>query len=167
MKRELILDKNQIQQKINRIAFQILEDNFEEKEVIIAGVWARGYRFAIRLQSVLQKICEIKITVSSILLDKESINYDASTDIKLINLDNKVVILVDDVLSSGRNLALGSAFFLKSPIKKLRTSVLINRSHKLFPIATDFVGLELSTVLKEHVQVILNENNEKDAVYLI
>ncbi len=167
MKRELILDKNQIQQKINRIAYQILEDNFEEHELIVAGVWARGYRFALRLQTVLQHICAIKITVASILLDKESVNYNAKADIKLNNLDNKVVILVDDVLSSGRNLALGSAYFLNTPIKKLRTAVLINRSHKLFPIATDFVGLELSTVLKEHVQVILNENNEEDAVYLI
>jgi pyrimidine operon attenuation protein/uracil phosphoribosyltransferase len=85
----------------------------------------------------------------------------------LVNLEKKVVILVDDVLSSGRNLALGSAFFINTPIKKLRTAVLINRSHKLFPIATDFVGLELSTVLKEHVEVILNEDNGEDAVYLI
>ncbi len=167
MKRELILDKNQIQQKINRIAYQILEDNFEESELIIAGVWARGFRFAIRLQTVLQQICGIKITVASILLAKENVNYDAKADIKLNNLNNKVVILVDDVLSSGRNLALGSAFFLNTPLKKLRTAVLVNRSHKLFPIATDFVGLELSTVLKEHVQVILNENDEEDAVYLI
>jgi len=167
MKRELILNKIQIQQIINRIAYQILEDNFEEKEVIIAGVWARGYRFALLLQTVLQQICAIKITVASILLDKESVNYDSNIDIKLVSLEKKAVILVDDVLSSGRNLALGSAFFLKTPIKKLRTAVLINRSHKLFPIATDFVGLELSTVLKEHVEVILNENNEEDAVYLI
>lgn len=167
MKRELILNKNQIQQIINRIAYQILEDNFEENEVIVAGVWARGYRFALRLQTVLQQICAIKITVASILLDKESVNYDSNIDIKLVNLEKKAVILVDDVLSSGRNLALGSAFFLNTPIKKLRTAVLINRSHKLFPIATDFVGLELSTVLKEHVEVILNENNEEDAVYLI
>ena len=167
MKRELILNKNQIQQIINRIAYQILEDNFEENEVIVAGVWARGYRFALRLHIVLQQICAIKITVASILLDKESVNYDSNIDIKLVSLEKKAVILVDDVLSSGRNLALGSAFFLKTPIKKLRTAVLINRSHKLFPIATDFVGLELSTVLKEHVEVILNENNEEDAVYLI
>lgn len=167
MKRELILNNNQVQQKINRIAYQILEDNFDEDEIIIAGVWARGYRFALRLQNVLHKICTIKIIVSSVLLDKDSLNYDEKCDIKLFNLENKAVILVDDVLSSGRNLALGSAFFINTPVKKLRTAVLINRSHKLFPIATDFVGLELSTVLKEHVQVVLSENNQEDAVYLI
>lgn len=167
MKRELILDKHQIQQKINRIAYQILEDNFEEEQVILAGVWARGYRFALRLQTVLQEISSIKVTVASVLIGKETENYNVESDIKLIDLNDRVVIMVDDVLSSGRNLALGSAFFLNTPLKKLRTAVLINRSHKLFPIAIDFVGLELSTVLKEHVEVILNETIGDDAVYLI
>lgn len=166
MKRVLILDKHQIQQKINRIAYQILEDNFDETEIVIAGIWARGYRLALRLQTVLKQITNCKITVASILLDKDNANYDTSFDYTTINFENKVVVLVDDVLSSGRNLALASAVFLNTPIKKLRTAVLIDRSHKMFPIATDFVGLQLSTVLKEHIQVILDENNELDSVYL-
>ena len=78
-----------------------------------------------------------------------------------------MIILVDDVLNSGRTLAYGLGVFLNIPLKKLRSVVLIDRSHKNFPVATDFVGLELSTVLKEHVEVVLDENNEEDAVYLI
>jgi pyrimidine operon attenuation protein/uracil phosphoribosyltransferase len=167
MKKVLIINNIQVQQKINRIAYQILEDNFDEKEIIIAGVWSRGFRLALRLKNILEQISSIKITIASISLNKEIPYDDSSADISNIDFENKVVVLVDDVLNSGRTLALGVGVFLKSPIKKLRTAVLIDRSHKRYPIATDFVGLELSTVLKEHVEVVLDENNEQDAVYLI
>ncbi len=56
----VILDKTQIQQKINRIAYQILEDNLTEKEIVLAGIWDRGYKLAIRLQEVLLKISHFK-----------------------------------------------------------------------------------------------------------
>jgi len=166
MKRELILNTVQVQQKINRVAYQILEDSFEEDEIIIVGVWARGYRLAIRIKNVLETITTIKISVASILLDKDLKNYEDTFDISHIDCTNKTVILVDDVLNSGRTLAYGLGKFLKIPLKKLRSVVLIDRSHKLFPLTTDFTGLQLSTVLKEHVEVILDEAHENDAVYL-
>ena len=79
---------------------------------------------------------------------------------------NKVVILVDDVLNSGKTLAYGFGVFLDVPLKKLRTVVLIDRNHKSFPVTTDYAGVALSTVLKEHIDVILDEVGEDDAVYL-
>lgn len=166
-KKVLILNHIQIQQKINRIAHQILEDNFDEKELIIAGVVERGYRFAQRIEKVLSSIGNIKITMAKIQLNKESSKLESSIDIPLADCENKVIILVDDVLNSGRTLAYGLGVFLNIPLKKFRSVVLIDRSHKNFPVASDFVGLELSTVLKEHVEVVLDENNEEDAVYLI
>ncbi|MBD3750286.1 MAG: phosphoribosyltransferase [Sphingobacteriales bacterium] len=166
-KKVLILNQTQIQQKINRIAFQILEDNFDEQEIIIAGVVARGYRLAKRIEKVLAKISNLKITLAKIELNKDSSKLESAIDIPIKDCENKVIILVDDVLNSGRTLAYGLGVFLNIPLKKLRSVVLIDRSHKNFPVATDFVGLELSTVLKEHVSVILDENDEEDSVYLI
>lgn len=166
-KKVLILNHTQIQQKINRIAYQILEDNIEEKEIILAGVVARGYRLALRLAAVLEKICTIKITLAEIELNKDSSKLESAINIPLEDCENKVIVLVDDVLNSGRTIAYGLGVFLNIPLKKLRSVVLIDRSHKLFPVATDFVGLELSTVLNEHVSVILDENNEEDGVYLL
>jgi pyrimidine operon attenuation protein/uracil phosphoribosyltransferase len=163
----LILNKTQVQNKINRIAHQILEDNFEEQEIILAGVVARGYRLALRLEAVLKEICDIKITLVEINLNKESSKLESSINVPLESCQNKVIILIDDVLNSGRTLAYGLGVFLNIPLKKLRSVVLVNRSHKNFPVATDFVGLELSTVLNEHVSVILDENNQEDAVYLV
>ncbi len=165
-KKILILDPHQIQQKINRIAYQILEDNFDEDEIILAGVVARGYRLAIRIEQVLSKISSLKIRLVSLELNKDSSKLESAIDIPLIECENKVIILVDDVLNSGRTIAYGLGVFLNIPLKKLRSVVLIDRSHKNFPVATDFVGLELSTVLKEHVDVVLDENNEEDGVYL-
>lgn len=165
-KKILVLDSQQIQQKIDRIAYQILEDNLEETEIVLAGLLSRGFRLATRLKTILDKIAPFKVTLISIDLDKESTNLNASMNIPVEDCSNKAVILVDDVLNSGKALAYAFGIFLDIPIKKMRTVVLVDRNHKIFPIATDFTGLALSTVLKEHVDVVLDENGEEDAVYL-
>jgi pyrimidine operon attenuation protein/uracil phosphoribosyltransferase len=165
-KKLLILNKKQIEQRIDRMAYQILEDNLGEKELIIAGIIDKGYLIAKRLKSVLESISEIKITLMKVEINKEISHLEASSDLDLKLATNKVVILVDDVLNSGRTLAYGLGVFLDIPLKKLRTLVLIDRSHRNFPVSPDFTGLELATVLKEHVDVVLDEKTEEDAVYL-
>ena len=162
----LILNKQQIAQKINRIAYQILEDNVGEKEIVLAGIWDRGYKLALRLQAVLKEIAPFKVLMLRVDLEKQSSKLIAKTDLQETDWKNKVVILVDDVLNSGKTLAYGLGVFLNTPHKKIRTVVLVDRSHKIFPIATDFVGLELSTILKEHVDVIIDVPGEEDRVYL-
>ncbi|MBB2145578.1 phosphoribosyltransferase [Pedobacter sp. LMG 31464] len=162
----LILDKQQIEQKINRIAYQILEDNLEEKEIVLAGIWDRGYKLALRLKTVLQEIAGFKVTMLRVDLEKQNSKLVAKTDLQETEWKNKVIILVDDVLNSGKTLAYGLGVFLNTPHKKIRTVVLVDRSHKIFPIATDFVGLELSTILKEHVDVVMDVAGEEDRVYL-
>ncbi|MFD2162510.1 phosphoribosyltransferase family protein [Paradesertivirga mongoliensis] len=163
-KKILILDKKQIRQKITRMSYQIWEDNLEESELIIAGIIDSGYTLAKRLQKELQRVSGIKVTLMKISLDKDSSHLKADTDIPVENCTNKVVILADDVLNSGRTLAYGLGVFLNTPLKKLRTAVLVNRSHRKFPISADFTGLDLATIIKEHVDVILD--GDEDAVYL-
>lgn len=163
-KKILILDKKQIRQKITRMSYQIWEDNLEESELIIAGIIDSGYTLAKRLQKELQRVSGIKVTLMKISLDKDSSHLKADTDLPVENCTNKVVILVDDVLNSGRTLAYGLGVFLNTPLKKLRTAVLVNRSHRKFPISADFTGLDLATIIKEHVDVILD--GDEDAVYL-
>ena len=159
-----ILDQAQIKQKIDRIAYQILEDCFDEKEIIIAGIASRGYVFAQNLEKVLSKISKIKCTLVEITLDKDSNNLVASTNIPVSQCKNKTIILVDDVLNSGRTLLYGLSVFLNIPTKKIRTAVLVDRSHKLFPISTDYAGYTISTVSQEHISVVFDKN--KEAVYL-
>lgn len=162
----LILNKTQISQKIDRMAYQVLEDNLNETEVVIAGIVDQGYTIAKRLKEVLEKISPFKITLMKIELDKTSKHLQAITDLEVETVKNKVIILVDDVLNSGRTLAYGLGIFLDVPLKKLRTLVLVDRNHRIFPVSPDYTGLELATVLKEHVEVVLDDQGEKDAVYL-
>jgi pyrimidine operon attenuation protein/uracil phosphoribosyltransferase len=161
-----ILNQQQIRQKIDRIAYQILEDNFDEEEIIIAGILPSGDKIAKRIKAVLDDIAPFKSRLIGIEIEKQSSSLKARIDFDLQDCSNKVVILVDDVLNSGKTLAYGFGVFRDVPLKKLRTAVLVDRNHKRFPMTTDYAGIALSTVLKEHVEVILGEAGEEDAVYL-
>ena len=162
----LVLNQHQIEQKLDRMAYQILEDNFDEEEIMIAGILPRGNKIAERIKSILDKIAPFKSTLIGIELEKDSTSLKSVIDFDLQTCANKVVILVDDVLNSGKTLAYGFGVFRDVPLKKFRTAVLIDRNHKSFPISTDYAGLALSTVIKEHVAVVLDEEGEDDAVYL-
>jgi pyrimidine operon attenuation protein/uracil phosphoribosyltransferase len=165
-KKILILNQHQIEQKIDRIAYQLLEDNFDEEEIIIAGILPKGNYIAERLKNILDKIAPFKSQLITIELDKKSSHLKAQTDIDIQVCNNKAVILVDDVMNSGKTLAYGFGVFLDVPLKKLRTVVLVDRNHKSFPVTTDYAGIALSTVLKEHVEVNLNVAGIEDSVYL-
>ena len=167
-KKTLILNKTQIVQKSRRIAYQILEDNFDEKNIVLVGIADRGYVFAQRLQVILHEIAPDKeIELIKVSIQKNKRSLDAITDKPTDVANNKTVIVVDDVLNSGRTLAYALGVFINIPLKKMRTAVLIDRSHHIFPIFSDFYGLKLSTILKEHVTVCLEEiDNEEDAAWL-
>jgi pyrimidine operon attenuation protein/uracil phosphoribosyltransferase len=165
-KRIPILNHQQIQQKLDRIAYQILEDNYGETELVIAGILPRGNFLAARLKMILEEISHFTITLITIEIEKQSTSLIAKTDTGLQICSNKVVILVDDVLNSGKTLSYGFGVFLDVPLKKLRTVVLVDRNHKSFPVTTDYAGIALSTVLKEHVEVVLSEDGGEDEVYL-
>ena len=165
MSKTLILNSTQIEQKINRIAYQIYENNHNEKEIIIAGISGNGYLFAKRIADVLQKISPIKNKLIEIIINKENpIGADIKISLTEKELKNKVIILVDDVLNSGKTLIFGAKPFLSAPVKRLTTAILVDRGHNRYPIKADFVGLSLSTTLQEHITVDLKKG--KEAVYL-
>lgn len=153
----LVLDKKQIAQKINRIAWQVYEDNFSEKEIIIAGIAKTGFLLAQRIATVLEKISPLKVRLTKIILDKEN-PLICNTEPKLAakELKGKIVVLVDDVLNSGMTLTYSLGPFLDADVKKIRTVILVDRSHKRFPIGADFTGISLATTLQEHVTVDLD-----------
>ncbi|HWL00270.1 MAG TPA: phosphoribosyltransferase family protein [Parapedobacter sp.] len=167
-KKILILNQEQIAKKITRIAYQLAEDNFEETSLVLVGIADRGYVFAQRLRAELERISNFDILLIQVTLDKTSSTLRAKTDIPVEQATDKVVILVDDVLNSGRTLAYGIGVFFDVSLKKMRTVALIDRSHHKFPIFSDFSGLKLSTILKEHVAVNLHEcDGGEDAAWLI
>lgn len=164
--RTLILDHLKIQQKVNRMAYQIYEDNYDEKELIIAGIASQGYAFAKMLNKKLKEISPLEIKLVELKINKKK-PIDTKVELPLNDeeIKNKVIILVDDVLNSGRTMIYGAQHFLKVPIKKLSVAVLVNRSHKRFPINADYEGMSLATTLKEHVEAVLDEKG-KNSVFL-
>lgn len=161
----LVLDSQQIEQKISRIAWQIYEDNSAEKEIIIAGILSSGYTVAEKIAAALEKISPLKIHLVSIKINKHS-HHDEEVKISMdiSSLKDKIVIIVDDVLNSGKTMMYALRPFLSADLKKLRTVVLVDRNHKRYPISADFSGLSMTTTLKEHVSVVLNNGNS--GVYL-
>lgn len=160
----LILNKIQIEQRVNRIAYQIYEDNFEESEIIVAGITPSGFILAKQISNSLQKVCSIKINLIEITINKDNPLKEIKLSLKENELKDKVIVLIDDVLNSGRTLIYGLKPFLNTSVKKIRTAVLVDRNHKRYPIAADFVGITLATTLQEHVDVKLETG--KEAVYL-
>jgi len=155
VEKNIILTHNQINHKIRRIAFQIYENNVNEKEIILAGIDKNGFIFAKKLKEVLQKISDINPVLCKVSIDKKNPLEEVKTSIPANEYENKSLILVDDVLNSGTTLIYGVKHFLNVPLKRFKTAVLVNRNHKKYPVKADFKGISLSTSLHEHIQIVL------------
>ncbi|HEX8546487.1 MAG TPA: phosphoribosyltransferase family protein [Cytophagaceae bacterium] len=161
----LILNKTQLLQKIKRIAYEIYEQNYKETELVLAGLEENGYVFAEKLKQELGAISAINIQLVRIRLDKTARKQtEVFVDTDLDSLVNKAVIIVDDVLNTGRALAFSLQPFLGIDTAKLQTAVIVDRSHQLFPISADYVGYSLATTIKEHIEVSFSE--ERFGVYI-
>ncbi|MFI5164763.1 MAG: phosphoribosyltransferase family protein [Bacteroidia bacterium] len=163
----LILNARQIQQRIDRIAYQIYENNYLEKEIIIAGIAKNGYELAERISAKLQEISPIKIKLAEIVVNKKDpLKEKVKVNLPEKELRGKVVIVVDDVLESARTMMYGIDPFLKYSVKRLITVVLVDRDHHSFPVKADYVGISLATTMQEHISVDLR-GGKNDAVYII
>ena len=160
----LVLDTVKVKQKIRRIAYEIFENNFKEKVIVLAGIDGQGYSLAKIIAAELGKISPLEIRIVKVSLDKLSPQQsEVMLDAETKDIRKKCIVLVDDVLNTGRTLAYGMKPFLDIDIKKIEVAVLVNRSNTLFPITPTYTGYELATTLTDHVEVVLGKNA---AVYL-
>jgi pyrimidine operon attenuation protein / uracil phosphoribosyltransferase len=159
--RILILNSAEIEQKINRLAFQIYEQNFEEKHLVVCGIPERGSLLAKKIYNKLAAIADFDLELCSLNFDKHNL---LASNIKIEpnpqNLEDKSVILCDDVLYTGKTLAYATMPFLEAGVKKLQCLVLIQRSYQNFPVHPTYIGMNLATTLQEHVNVGLLEGEE-------
>ena len=159
-----ILDKAQLDQKVNRLAWEIYEKNYNEKELIIAGIESRGVDLALRISDAINNISDINVVTSKISIDKKNpLSSEVKISLNPSDYKGKVIILVDDVLNSGRTLMYASKELLSVSLSKLSIAVLVHRNHSSYPIHADFVGLSLSTTLQDHVNVVFGK---QEGVYL-
>lgn len=158
-KTQKILEQDQIDKIIKRIAYQILENNSEELEIFLIGIKNNGYVLAELIYHQLKEISNLNITLYSIQINKKDPLKSIEHNFDLKKMKNKSIVLIDDVLNSGRTLLYGVKFLLDIPLSNFNTAVLIDRNHKKYPIKIDFKGISLSTSIEENVSVVFEKNN--------
>ena len=149
--KKYILSKEVVEKKLRRMAFEILENNIDEKEIILAGIRESGSVVAKVIRQMLGEISSIKTELITITLDKKTPS-DVSLS-KSIDFNGKVIILIDDVSNSGKTLLYALKPFIEFQPKKIQTLVLVERTHTSFPVRPDYVGLSIATTLLEHIFV--------------
>jgi pyrimidine operon attenuation protein/uracil phosphoribosyltransferase len=149
-----ILDADAAQRRIRRMAYEIAEQNTGENGIVVLGIEGNGVVVARQLIRELQPILNIPIEQGTIRIDKKS-PLNAGLDIALL-AESKVIVVVDDVSNTGKTLLYALKPLLEFQPKKIQTLVLVERSHKLFAVQPDFVGLSVSTTLQEHISVETN-----------
>lgn len=166
MKKIQILSNEDVKQKTIRIAHQVVENNYEEKELILVGIKPNGFTYAQQLKKEIEAIDNTKVSLLSLTLNKQN---PLQSEIKLesnVSLNDKSVIIVDDVANTGKTLYYALKPIMEFSPRKVQAVVLVDRQHKLFPVTADFIGLSLSTTLQEHIQVEFDEKKQSTA-YLI
>jgi len=156
-----ILNQSQIKQKIRRLSFEILENNYNEKLIILAGINKNGMKFAKMLLKELQKISDIEFVLTNISVNPaEPLSAAIAIELAEKTLRNRTIIVIDDVANTGRTIFFALKPLMNTLPKKVEAAVLVDRTHKAFPIKVDYVGLALATTLKEHIKV--NLHGKKD-----
>jgi len=160
IKRTIILDHVQIERKFQRMAWEIFENNHLAKKLILIGIADNGMHITNAISNILSEISDIEIIKGRIDLDKSmGLDANAILDCKH-NLKDEVVIMVDDVLNSGRIMFASLLPVLEQKPNKIQTAVLANRNHKAFPIKGDIVGISLATTLQEHIWFEISEDGK-------
>jgi pyrimidine operon attenuation protein/uracil phosphoribosyltransferase len=161
MKRSKILDSDQITRKLERMARQLLEEHYSENELILLGVDGGGILVAKRLVDILEKINKLPVRFESIKLNKKDpLKSEIKSSYEKESLKGKIVVIVDDVLNSGRTMIYAVKHVLESEPKGVYTAALVDRIHRSFPVRADYCGLSLSTHTDQNIKV------DKNAVYL-
>ena len=148
----LILDNSDIENKIQRIGLQILEDNIEKSKIIFFGISDNGKLIAEKLIVHLNKISKLEVELIKVNIENNSVLYDKKFSIK-----NESIIIVGDVSHSGKTIQLVISNLIQYNPFKIKTSVIVNRDHALFPVKIDYAGLSLSTSVNEHVDMIIDK----------
>ena len=159
----VILDAERIARCIQRIARQILEDHHAAQRLVIAAIDGQGKVLAARIAGALSEMDAPQTLSCIIQMDKDapldhpiSLVDQAGDPFDSAQMNEAVVIVVDDVLNSGRTLLYGVAHILPARPRHVGTCVLVDRIHRRFPVRADYVGQSLSTNLKAHIAVELS-----------
>tara|TARA_B100000575_G_scaffold294620_1_gene312269 strand:- start:603 stop:1103 length:501 start_codon:yes stop_codon:yes gene_type:complete len=159
--KNLILDNKDVENKIKRIGFEIIEDNIDERELYVFGISKNGDLISKILTDHISKISKIKtVTIRVNVSSNKVVDFS-----KKFNVLNKPVVIVGDVSQSGKTFQVVISNLMSSKPSKIKTAVIVNRDQTMYPVKIDYSGLSLSTSVNEHVDLVIDKNG-KCLVYL-
>lgn len=159
--KKYILNESQADLKLQRMALQILERNTQARKIILAGIAPNGTIMALKLKEWLGSKGDFTVEMQEITLNKRL--PEEIVVAPYLNLEGAVVILVDDVANSGRTLTYALKPFLEQHPFSIQTLVLVDRTHKKFPIQPDYVGFSLASTLEEYIDLDVEDGEIKGA----
>ena len=170
-----LLDEKQIQKTLVRLSHEIIEKNSNLKNLAIIGIRTRGDVIAHRIHKIIKDISKVNLEIGT--LDVTFYRDDFKTNLGspkvgpsniLFNIDKKNIILIDDVLYTGRTIraAMDELFSFGRPAS-IKLGVLVDRGHRELPIKADYIGKSFPTSNNEHIHVLVNEIDNKDEVNLV
>lgn len=167
----VVLDEKGIKRTLTRISHEIIEKNKGVEDIVLVGIKRRGYPIAERIAKIIEQIEGVKVEVESvdITLYRDDLSklgeQPIVNDMDLINVEDKKVILVDDVIYTGRTVraAIDAVIHAGRP-KMVQLAVLVDRGHRELPIRPDYIGKNIPTSKSELVSVEISEIDECDSV---
>ncbi len=174
LRRAIVMDADQIRRTIMRIAHEIVERNKGVAELILVGIRNRGVPLAERIAEAIERFEGSTVPVGALDItmyrdDLQTIGHNPIVGMTEItdNINDRIVVLVDDVLFTGRTVraALDELIDFGRP-QAIQLAVLVDRGHREFPIRADFVGKNVPTSNRETVEVLLNETDGEEVVVL-
>ncbi len=157
---QVVLNKTQIDQKINRLAHQIIENSYGEKKIYVGGICGNGKILADLLGNIISENSDLEVIIFEISLNKENpLEFPVNISIENNLLNGAFIVLVDDVLNSGKTMQYALMKLLEQPSKAIKTVSLVDRRHRRYPIKADFVGITLTTTIQERVEMDLTQSD--------
>ena len=154
-----ILDQDKINKIVKRLAYQILESNLNSSEIILIGIYENGYNLANVIFKELKLITKINTELYFAKVNKKSPLDNIVFECEKEFLRNKSIVLIDDVLNTGKTLIYCVKSLLDNELSSFKTVVLIDRNHKKFPIKVDYKGISISTSIADHIELVFEKNN--------
>ena len=172
---KILLDEDGIRRSITRISYEIIERNKTIDNIVLVGIKSRGDILAERIKQKLRELENIDVPLETIDItyyrddiDRKNFELDIKDIEFKTNLTEKVVVIVDDVLYTGRTIRAGlDAILTKSRPAKIQLACLIDRGHRELPIRADFIGKNIPTSRSENIEVYLKELDGKEEVVIL
>lgn len=148
---KLILTAEVAKKKLRRMALQVVEQNYTEKQLILIGIKNNGTVIAQKISQYIKEVFSGEVLVLELCMDKKN-PLGISLDVD-IDFNDKIIVLIDDVANSGRTMLYALKPLLLQLPKKIQTLALVERTHKTFPVDVNYVGFSVSTTADEHIRV--------------